>query len=99
MAANGSTESQTYTADLALELEYTRWRYAFETAAFVTTTDGVRSGERYATSAGADYKFSEGVYWLLEATREHDRFGAFARRTVVSTGLGAGDRVCRRREP
>lgn len=84
----GNTDSETLTARQKLVFDAKPWKNIITLSATNTSSDGIRSGEKYYATEQLDYFFSERNYAFGRATWEKDRFSGYDYQATWVLGLG-----------
>lgn len=85
---SGNTDSETLNARQKLVYTNKPWVNTLTLTATNTSSDGIRSGERYYAVDQVDYFITESTYGFGRATWEKDRFSGYDYRGTWVLGVG-----------
>ena len=84
----GNSETETLNAKFTGSTTYTDWKHLLTLEAMNSSSNDVRSSEKYLAQGQTDYKISEHAYALAVLTWDKDRYGSYDYSTSVALGAG-----------
>jgi putative salt-induced outer membrane protein len=85
---SGNSETENLNAKLYGSIAYNAWEHALHLETLNSSSNDVRSAERYLANGQSDYFINERTYALGVATWEKDKFDGFDHQASVALGLG-----------
>lgn len=88
MITSGNTDTESLNGTVQLGYLTTRWRHGLRLEAVRSTTDDVRTAERYLIAAKSDYLLDELNYLFVTVAYEDDRFSGYDYQASQAVGYG-----------
>ena len=85
---SGNSETKNLNAKFDASTGYNAWKHALHLETLNSSSNDVRSAEKYLASAQSDYFISERAYALGVLTWEKDKFDGFDYQTSIALGMG-----------
>ncbi len=85
---SGNSDTQTLNAKMNTSTAYDLWKHTLQAEALNSTSNDVRSAEKYRLEGQSDYSLSERSYALGLASWENDNFSGFDYQATAAIGLG-----------
>lgn len=88
MITSGNTDTESLNGTVRLGYLTTRWRHGVRFEAVRSSTDDVRTAERYLAAAKSDYRLDEANYLFVTVSYEDDRFSGYDFQASEAIGYG-----------
>jgi len=85
---SGNSETETLNAKLDASTSYTKWKHALHLETLNSSSNNVRSAEKYLVEGQSDRFISDRSYLLGVATWEKDKFSGFDHQASIALGYG-----------
>lgn len=85
---SGNSDTKNLNAKLDGSMAYNAWEHALHLETLNSSSNDVRSAEKYLAKGQSDYFINERTYALGVATWEKDKFDGFDHQASVALGLG-----------
>lgn len=88
MFTSGNTDTESLNGNVRLGYLTPRWRHGLRLEAVRSSTDDVRTAERYLAAAKSDYRLDDANYLFVTVTYEDDRFSGYDYQASEAIGYG-----------
>ena len=85
---SGNSETKNLNAKFDAAIAYNSWEHSLHLETLNSSSDDVRSAEKYLAKGQSDYFINERAYALGVVTWEKDKFDGFDYQTSIALGLG-----------
>jgi len=84
----GNSETETLNAKFNASTSYSVWKHSLHLETLSSSSNDVRSAEKYRVEGQSDYAISDRTYGLGVITWEKDKFNGFDYQATAALGLG-----------
>jgi len=85
---SGNSETETLNAKFDASIAYTDWKHSLHLETLNSSSNDVRSAEKYLVEGQSDYFINDRAYALAVATWEKDKFDGFDYQATIALGAG-----------
>lgn len=88
VAISGNSDITTINGKVDVTHDKDKWRHNLNATALNSTSEDVRSAEKYFIALKGDYKFAEQYYAYARVSYEDDKFSGFENQSTLTVGIG-----------
>lgn len=85
---DGNSDTETLNAKLKASTSYTKWQHTLSLETLSSSSNDVRSAEKYLVEGQSDREINDRSYFLGVATWEKDKFNGYDYQASVALGYG-----------